>query len=292
MDGPDAVRRAVGLPTALAGVPFGVIRPKDAATVYSQPRPEFRRLTRRGVLHRLAAGYFAVVPSPYREGPWQPTIEAAAYGIAAADYGPDAAVLMGLSAARMLGAIPRALAIAIVAVPKQRPPIHLADRHGLVLFVRRDPDKLDAERIPTELGPALVTGAEQTLLDLAHRPMLGGVPSEVPDALSALWPRADQTLLMELARTQRRLATLKRLRDHLPPDQRHHRGASRMDQSSRLSEAIREARGLLAELDDAPPAAMDLLFYQHGFWSLDLALRQLLTALGEDPDSTPASFDP
>jgi len=56
-------------------------------------------------------------------------------------------VLMGLSATRRYGAIPRALAVAVVAVPKMRPRLELVDRTAAVLFVRRDTGRLDAERL-------------------------------------------------------------------------------------------------------------------------------------------------
>lgn len=50
---------------------------------------------------------------------WLPSLEGAAAGIASTIYGADNAILMGVSAARVLGVIPRALATAVVAVPKQ-----------------------------------------------------------------------------------------------------------------------------------------------------------------------------
>src|SRR3954451_23314264 len=123
----DARRQPRGVPPALARVPFGIVRPVDAAGVYAFPPREFRRLEGAGALHRVATGYYAVVPAAARGREWLPSLEAVAYGIPAADYGPDAAVLMGISAARMLGAIPRGLAVAVVAVPRQRPPVVLKD---------------------------------------------------------------------------------------------------------------------------------------------------------------------
>lgn len=205
-------RRTTGLPTAMAQVPFGVLRPVDAQEVYAQPRPEFRRLADAGLLHRTATGYYAVVPAQARDRPWLPTLEATAYGIAAATHGADGAILMGLSAARLHGALPRALAIAVVAVAKQRPRVALADRPASVLFVRRALDSLDAERVTTDLGTALVTSVEQTVLDLAHRPGLGGVPAEARAAVLALWLRCDPKRLGELAVGQRLGAALERVR--------------------------------------------------------------------------------
>lgn len=207
--------RASGLPVALAGTPAGVLRPVDGAAVYVQPQAEFRRLAARGLLHRLATGYYATVPLGRRGARWMPTLEVAAFGIAAADYGSDVAILMGLSAARVHGAIPRALAVAVVAVPKQRPVLKLSDRAAEVRFVRRDVARLDAERLPTDLGTALVTGIEQTLLDLSHRPEIGGVESEAWAAVAALWPRANPDVLENLAAGQRLRAALKRARIHV-----------------------------------------------------------------------------
>jgi hypothetical protein len=204
--------RARGLPAPLARTSFGVLRPADAGEVYAHPRQEFRRLMLGGVLHRVATGYYAIVPPAAHDREWLPSLEGAAYGIAAADYGPDVVVLMGLSAARVHGAVPRALGVAVVAVPKQRPALLLADRHAKVAFVVRATDRLQAERVSTDLGSALVTTIEQTLLDLAHRPDLGGVPDEARAAVAALWPRADAEELDRIAADQRLRAALERAR--------------------------------------------------------------------------------
>lgn len=50
-------------------------------------------------------------------------------------------------------------------------------------------------------------------------------------------------------------------------------------------EAIDAALELLRTLDDTAPTEMTALFYEHGFWELDIALRGVLRAIGEDvPD--------
>jgi hypothetical protein len=202
--GHDRSRSArTGLPVELARVPYGVVRPADAAAVYAHPRSQIARLVDRGLLHPLAAGYYAVVPPALVGGDFRPTLEAAGYGVAAAVYGADDVLLMGLSAARMHGAVPRALAVAVVAVPVQRRTLQLADRPARVVFVRRDTGRLDGQRMRTDLGSALVTGVEQTVLDLAHRPDLGGAPAQVRDAAVALLERCDADLLTELAAAQR-----------------------------------------------------------------------------------------
>ena len=203
-------KHSTPLPMDLARRPLRTIRPTDADNVYAHPRAQLRRLAEGGVLHRLADGYYVVVPQEEVGGPWLPGLEAAAAGVGAAIYGPDATVLMGVSAARMYGSIPRALSAAVVGVPTQHRPISLSDRTALVRFVKRDIGTLDAERINTELGPALVTTPEQTILDLAHRPELGDSASDVPTAVAALYARCDHPRLMALATRQRRLASLRR----------------------------------------------------------------------------------
>lgn len=190
-----------------------VLRPQDAAGVYAHPRPEFARLTRAGALHQLATGYYAVVPDDRIGEPWLPALEAAAAGIAAAGEGIGTVALMGLSAARVHGAVPRALGVAVVAAGRHRPALRLADRDATVIFVRRDVTRLDVQRYPNELGDGWITTVEQTVLDLAARPALGGLPDEAGTAARALLARADAAVLDELATAQRRQATLRRLRE-------------------------------------------------------------------------------
>ncbi len=206
----SGVPDAAAVPRQLAALPLRTLRPQQAAGVYAQPRAEVRRLERRGVLHRLAHGYYVVVPQEHVGTAWMPGLEAAAAGIATSDFGAGQAVLMGLSAARLHGAIPRALGVAVVAVPTQRNPITLLDRDATIRFVKRNTDRLDAERLTTELGPVLVTTAEQTVLDLARRPNLGGNESEARDAVRVLLSRANLELLEHLAATQRARASLLR----------------------------------------------------------------------------------
>jgi predicted transcriptional regulator of viral defense system len=198
----DSLERGRALAN-LARRPLMTVRPVDARDVYAQPRQQLARLTASGEVLHVANGYYTVVPLEQRGTGWKPTLEAVAAGIAVATYGLDDAVLMGISAARLHGAIPRALATAVVAIPRQRPAVRLTDRDAVVVFVKRRVDQLDAERMPTELGPALVTTVEQTTLDLAHRPELGNDPADVPAAIHALLARADQELLDQLAAEQR-----------------------------------------------------------------------------------------
>lgn len=210
-----AQTRSTPVPTDLAHAPLRTIRPSDATSVYAHPRAQLARLTEHGVLHRLSDGYYIVVPQDMVGRQWMPSLESAAAGIGSAIYGPDDVVVMGVSAARLHGAIPRALATAVVAVPRQHRPIALSDRPALVRFVKRDTISLDAERVRTELGPVLATTPEQTVLDLAHRPALGDAEADVRSAVAALFGRSDKDRLLELATAQRRLASLRRVEDWL-----------------------------------------------------------------------------
>jgi hypothetical protein len=82
-----------------------------------------------------------------------------------------------------------------------------------VRFVKRDMTRVDVETVSTELGRALVTSIEQTVLDLARRPALNVAEDQIPDALRALLPRCEPEVLDELARRQRLRSALARARD-------------------------------------------------------------------------------
>jgi predicted transcriptional regulator of viral defense system len=205
-------KRRTGLPVEFAQAPMRTVRTADAGAVYAHPGTQMARLQRLGLLHKVAIGYYAVVPPDRIGTDWRPTIEAAAAGIAAAAAGAGRAVLMGVSAARLHNVIHRALGTAIVAIPDDRRDITLRDRDGVVHFIQRDTDLLDAELMATELGQCLVTTPEQTVLDLAHRPTLGHAPREARDAITALLPRCNDRTLERLAGAQRLRAALTRIR--------------------------------------------------------------------------------
>lgn len=209
---PTAVRRRSGVPQKLAAFPMRTFRAADAAVAYAHPDQQLRRLEKLGSLHRIAHGYYTVVPQEHLGTGWMPTLEAAAAGIAGARFRPQPAPLMGVSAARAHGAIPRALSTAIVAAPDQHDPITLLDRSATVRFVKRDTARLDVESISTELGRALVTSIEQTVIDLARKPSLGVAEDQIPEAIRVLLPRCDLQLLDELATRQRLVSALDRAR--------------------------------------------------------------------------------
>ncbi len=205
-------KRRTGLPTEFAQAPLRTVRTADAGAVYAHPGTQMTRLERLGLLHKVAIGYYVVVPQDRIDTDWRPTIEATAGGIATAAAGAGRAVLMGITAARMHNVVPRALGIAIVAVPDDRRDIMLRDRDGRVHFVKRDTDAIDSELMTTDLGQCLVTTPEQTVLDLAHRPQLGDAANEAHAAITALLPRCDDQRLERLAGEQRLKAALARVR--------------------------------------------------------------------------------
>jgi hypothetical protein len=193
--------------TRIAARPMRVVRPVDLDEVYANPRAVLRDKARRGEVHKVAYGIYVAVPDdvhdPHR---WRPGFEAAAGAIATAVFGDRRIVLTGMTAARVLRAVPRALGRATVAVPRRHRDIEMADRdHGVVDFVPRRIDDLDTMPVRTELGTLLVTTPEQTLVDLArernhHR-------ADVDAAMGVLAQDVDWARVGELLATQRVTAT-------------------------------------------------------------------------------------
>lgn len=187
-----------------------VLRPQDAAGLYAEPSKEFARLADAGVLLRLSHGYYAVVPEERRSAAWRPTIEGVALGMAIADYSTDAVALMGVSAARVLGWVPRAMAGAVVGVPKQRPARQTPV--GPITFVMRDVGRLEVQVVDTDLVRGFATTAEQTALDIAHRPGRGGVsPAMAVETLTVLAEHLDWDVVADLTTRQRKHSAAARL---------------------------------------------------------------------------------
>lgn len=80
-----------------------------------------------------------------------------------------------------------------------------------MLFVRSHVPALDVQRHAGELGQGWVTTIEQTVLDLAARTSLAGLPEQDHTAAQTLLARCDHDLLDELTTAQRRRASLARL---------------------------------------------------------------------------------
>lgn len=194
----------------LASLKQGVLRPKDANGIYVQPHPEFRRWEEAGVLLKVAHGYYAHIPEASRGGHWRPEIEALALGVGQADYGINGAVLMHLSAARIHGAIPRAIAVAVLAVPKQRPT--LKTPCGRIIFVKRDVARLKRIKVKTELATGWCTSNEQTAVDLARRPdLVKGMSHVAREAACTLFVLSEKGILDSLVKDQRMGSALNQL---------------------------------------------------------------------------------
>lgn len=201
---------AVGLPVALTHRQLRVFTTRDAQAAYTSPRPQLKRLTDAGLLRRLHGGVFAIVPAEHVGRPWTPPLEAAAVGLEAARSGLEGAVLMGMSAARIHGAVTRGLGRATVATRTQRRPITLDGTRLEVRFVKRRVDELDADLTSTVLGDVLVTSIEQTILDLADPRVHETEAQAEREAIQSLAPKADHTALRKLAARQRLGRALRR----------------------------------------------------------------------------------
>lgn len=179
-----------------------LIRTRDLADQYAQPSNETTRLVRKGILLKVANGYFVVVPEHRRDGTWRPATEDLALALGVADYGAEESALLGPSAARVLGSMPRALSSALLAAPVHRSP--LETRFGRIVFSARDARRLDLQRYSGELATGFCTTAEQTILDLAKNPTAAGI-SEVlaAEARATLLPMCDLSTLTRLAGAQR-----------------------------------------------------------------------------------------
>ncbi len=194
----------------VARAPMRTLRVGDLAHLFAHPRQEVRQLERAGLLHRLAHGIYCAVPLDAEPTLWRPGLEAATAAVATALYGDRVPVLSGATAARVHLALPRAVGRGTVAVPGRRRPLRLADRDASVHFATRDVTALDAVLIGTDLGSALATTPEQTVLDLAHGDPRGEDP-DAQEAIRALTPRCDREVLAAIAARQRMLATLRRV---------------------------------------------------------------------------------
>lgn len=194
----------------MARAPLRTIRVADLAGTYAHPRKEVREYQKAGVLHRLAHGIYCAVPLDADPATWRPSLEAATAAVATALFGDRVPVLTGLTAARVHRALPRAVAAGYVAVPTYRRPATLADRDARVHFAERDVSALDAVLVQTDLGPALATTPEQTVLDLARSDPHGD-DVDARQAIDALWDHCDLEALQEIADHQRMRATLRRV---------------------------------------------------------------------------------
>lgn len=187
----------------LATRPMRAVRPADLDEVYANPRAVLRKQAETGKVRKIAHGVYVAVPDDaYDPKRWRPGFEAAAGAVGTALFGDRRAVAMGITAARLHRVMPRAHALAEIAVERRHADVRLADReHGRVKFVRRDLDALDVEPIKTELGTMLVTTPEQTLVDLAATHEVN--PADAREAMLGLARKVDWDKVERLATVRR-----------------------------------------------------------------------------------------
>lgn len=147
------------------------------------------RLVEQGAVKRLAQGLYTVPPGGRDARRWKPTIEQAGIAIAVARFGDRQAAMTDITAARHWAAIPRAVGVATIAVPRAGYAPVALDDGGTVRFIPRKLDELDLTLERTELGAALVTTPAQTLFDLLMKPGRADMEEEALQAAANLQPR-------------------------------------------------------------------------------------------------------
>ena len=187
----------------LAVRPMRTVRPADLVGTFVNPRAVMRDRAAKGEVHKLAYGIYVAVPDDaHDQARWRPGLEAAAAAVGTAVFGDRGAAVMGMAAARLLGAAPRARGHAMVAAPRRHRDVILTDRRDAVVrFAQRDLAVIDTQPVATELGVALTTTPEQTLVDLARDRTV--VEADWHAAMLGLGRTADWARVEELAAMQR-----------------------------------------------------------------------------------------
>lgn len=179
----------IDIARAVARAPLRTLRLKNVPDTAQNTWRATDRLVEQGALVRLAHGIYTAPPDGRDGRTWKPPLEAAALAVATARFGPREAALMGVSAARHWAAIPRAIGVATVAVPRRGYAPLTIEGGGVVKFVPRDIEALELILERTGLGEGLVTTPEQTLFDLLGRAGRDGLEREVTGAIDNLLPQ-------------------------------------------------------------------------------------------------------
>lgn len=176
----------VDIMRAVARAPLRTLRLKEVPELARNTWRTTDRLVEQGALVRLTHGVYTAVPDGRDGRTWKPPLEAAALALATARFGAREVALMGVSAARHWAAIPRAIGVATVAVPRRGYAPVTLEGGGLVKFVPRKMEALELVLERTVLGEGLVTTPEQTLFDLLGRMDRDGLGREVAGAVENL----------------------------------------------------------------------------------------------------------
>lgn len=159
---------------------------QDVDEVDANAARKLKRLEEIGAVTRIASGVYTVPPDGADGRRWKVPLEAAALALATVRFGERQAILMGPSAARHWGAIPRALGGAQVAVSGATSrPMKLLDGTA-VTFVVRDLARLDTVVESTALGDALITTPAQTFYDLLARGRYNGDAEAAQEGITNL----------------------------------------------------------------------------------------------------------
>lgn len=190
----------------IARMPLRTTRWQDVDDVEVNAARKLKRLEGIGAVTRIAKGVYTVPPNGADGRRWKAPLEAAALALATVRFGERQAVLMGPSAARHWGAIPRALGVAQVAVNGATSrPMRLIDGTA-VTFVVRDLTRLDTTVERTALGDALVTTPAQTFYDLLARGRHNGDAEATQEAITNLTHRVTPDEIAAIADRHLRVA--------------------------------------------------------------------------------------
>jgi len=204
----------------LAAADQFILRPRDFDGKWIHD--DMARMEANGEVLRVARGAYVLVPEAQRQPKpiWRPNIERVGLGLASVVYGDDNVALIGPSAARVHGAIPRALSLATVSYPSTRPR-DIATVVGTVRTYRRTIEQMDVVRIDNDLVRGLVTSREMTMLDLASEAPKWPVDENTRrEAIRLLSGRVDWALVDALAGTFRKKSARRRLDEFLEATRR------------------------------------------------------------------------
>ncbi|UGS25311.1 type IV toxin-antitoxin system AbiEi family antitoxin domain-containing protein [Microbacterium resistens] len=190
---------------SIARAPMRTATLRDVSREGENTWRALERLVDRGALVRLARGIYTAPPDSADGRSWIPPLEAAAAAVATARFGERTIALTGVSAARHWAAIPRAIGVATVAVPRRGYAPVVLSHGGSVRFVPRRKWDLDLVVEPTVLGEVLVTSPEQTLFDLIRSVAPEGLEADARDALASLAARSSPDVFDEIVHAARRV---------------------------------------------------------------------------------------
>jgi len=176
----------VDIVRSVAASPLRTVRLKDVPPFVQNMWRAVESLTDRGALLRLGHGIYTAPPDGEDGRLWRPSLESTALAIASARAGERSAALMGVSAARHWGVLPRAIGVATVAVDRGKRAVVELDQGGAVQLVPRPLDLLDLVLERMSLGQGLVATKAQTLFDLVSRRPVDGLAKEIGQAIENL----------------------------------------------------------------------------------------------------------